>query len=266
MDFIKSHAASFFYDPKVIIVVGDPGVGKTTMLNALLNQKGVTGKSFKGVTSWEDVKLLKGNIGDKEIFWVDTPGLGGPKGRFEEWLSNILDVLGKQAQYVAGIVVLIDGAQMRATMASEFITMIVPQLINPDANPWDRLVIAVSKCNDKDSLYQMEGEEATFENILEGLKASKVKKLSMLDKDKHFAFCGNKGEEPDFHALKAHIHRMTQDYNVPKFVDQETAKNVVTDVITELIPTGDREQVKTQLRNTIEDAYKGSCCGSCAIS
>lgn len=261
------------YTPSVIIVVGDPGVGKTSLLNGWANYGGEAGDDdYAGVTAWKDVQVKPGpKLSDGTVVRVvDTPGLGGPKGKLTVWLANLLDIMAKQAMNVAGIVLLADGCLPRITMSSHLMTQIVPQLINtaPDKNPWDRIVIAVSKCNMDSSIYRKKGPDAVRDKLYLGLQAADAPRLNKFDRRRDIVFCGLKGEAPEYNGLMARVSAMCGDKKQPALVtDKPKIVKVVQNAMAEVTgPMVDGQPVSVVANNMVEDAVQsspGSCKGGC---
>jgi hypothetical protein len=263
------------YEPDVIVVIGDPGVGKTTLLNGMANYGGEAGSDedlFEGVTAWKDVQLkngpkLKGGV---VLRVIDTPGLGGPKGKLTDWLVNLLDILKKQMKHIAGIVIMVDGITPRITMSSHIMTQVVPALLNPSGNPWDRMVLVVSKCNQPNSIYQKKDPATVRNKLVNGLKVAKVPKLEKFNSDRDIVFAGNKGEAPDYNEVLDRLNVMVGDKKQPQMVtDKSQAVDVVANALAEAVGTMiDGKPVAAVANNMIEDVMASSyqsCpgCGGC---
>ena len=265
------------YDPQLAIVIGDPGVGKTTLLNGMTGAECATGLDFEGVTSWEMVGVQNGPrlANGKILKVVDTPGLGGPKGRLSEWITNVFDVMQKQAKHVGAIIIIIDGVTCRIGMASHIITQIMPNIINVEAheNPWDRICIVVSKCNVKPSTdnpgspYQTQGADAVKVALMKGLVAAKCPRLEKLDMNRDVIFCGKKGQVPEHVDLLNRLTAMTTDKGMPSVRDGAEATKVVEDGLAaacgDMI---DGKPVSVIARNAVEHLTTGlrsNCCHEC---
>lgn len=267
-------ATSAMYNPDLIVVIGDPGVGKTTLLNGMAGYEGAAGDDlFEGVTGWEDVEVKMGPrlASGKTLKVIDTPGLGGPKGKLTEWLTNLLDILSKQAKHVAGIVLILDGVNPRIQMASHLMTQIVPALLNRDGNPWDRICLVVSKCNMERSIYQRVGPEEVKEKLISGLEKSNCPRLDTLNDSRDIVFCGNEGEAPAYDALLRRLSEMTRDKTVPDVARPEEAVPIVTRAMAEAVgDLIDGQPVAAVAKNMVNDAMNGAmqkgCCDCCTIA
>ena len=259
------------YDPQLAIVIGDPGVGKTTLLNGMTGADRATGLNFQGVTSWEEVTVQNGPrlANGKLLKVVDTPGLGGPKGKLSDWITNVFDVMQKQAKHVGAIIIIIDGITCRIGMASHIITQIIPNLINvdPHENPWDRICIVVSKCNLPDSPYQKHGVENLMKALLEGLVACKCPRVDKLDMKRDVIACGIKGEAPEHGNLVARLSMMMSDKGLPSYKHGAEAEKVVAEGLAEACGEWiDGHPVKAVAKNlvgSLNTGAEGNCCHEC---
>merc|ERR1712046_158172 len=140
------------YNPKTFLLIGTVGVGKTTLCREMdPDFEGAVGKGLKmkGMTSWataEETKPIQLSDGS-EVIIQDTPGFGGSKGFPGEWAVKLIQKL-QDVRNVAGIIYVYDST--RNDGFGEGLLRLGPLLLD---NPWDKLIIAFSKCNLENSFY-----------------------------------------------------------------------------------------------------------------
>jgi len=259
------------YDPNLLIVVGDPGVGKTTLLNGMAGYGGETGLNWAGVTAWEDVSVRQGPElpNGKRLQVLDTPGLGGPKGKLSTWVEGMIIHLGKNAKHTAGIVVLVDGTQSRITMSGHIMSQIVPAIINVDANPWDRIVFVVSKCNLPESAYKKMGQDAVARELYSALQQIGTPQLDKFDRQRDIIFVGDAATAPRYDRLLHRLNEMSGDKRMPTIVNPSAIKPIVVDALRDVVgPEIDGLPIQGVVDDIVQDALRAMtddcCCPGCS--
>jgi hypothetical protein len=149
MDSAQAEAMKAFKIP-VVVVIGETGAGKSTALNRMSSAFGgegdkylkrvrafVEGDSASAGTNDTRGKLLgwKGDVQNKPVFFVDTPGLNDPQGRDTKIIRECCQFLTDlDHPYASQFVLVIDGTNPRMSKPLREIIRVYKRVFDADGS------------------------------------------------------------------------------------------------------------------------------------
>ncbi|MFK4785334.1 GTPase Era [Fusobacterium sp. MFO224] len=144
-----------------IAVVGRPNVGKSTLINKLVNEK-VAIVSNKAGTTRENIKGILNENGNQYIF-IDTPGIHKPKHLLGEYMTNSAIRILKD---VDAILMLLDGTQEIST-GDQFV---MERVLTAKKTPRILVINKIDRLTDEDlenKRKEVEEKLGKFDGIVE---------------------------------------------------------------------------------------------------
>ena len=144
-----------------IAVVGRPNVGKSTLINKLINEK-VAIVSNKAGTTRENIKGIL-NMGGNQYIFIDTPGIHKPKHLLGEYMTSSAIKILKDVDL---ILMLLDGTQEIST-GDQFV---MEKVLEARRTPRILVINKIDKLTDeqlKEKRKEVEEKLGKFDGIVE---------------------------------------------------------------------------------------------------
>lgn len=144
-----------------IAVVGRPNVGKSTLINKLVNEK-VAIVSNKAGTTRENIKGIL-NMGGNQYIFIDTPGIHKPKHLLGEYMTSSAIKILKDVDL---ILMLLDGTQEIST-GDQFV---MEKVLEARRTPRILVINKIDKLTDeqlKEKIKEVEEKLGKFDGIVE---------------------------------------------------------------------------------------------------
>lgn len=146
---------------RTILIAGAPGVGKSSMICQLLKEMGMSeseakekapsGMNATGVTDRFTPILcpqrLPTSKGDISVMIVDTPGLGGKKGKVPKMAKQYGELAKNESQKVDTFVFCIEANNIRIDATIEQYLNLLFRIGKRPEELFDNLYFAITKCN-----------------------------------------------------------------------------------------------------------------------